>query len=255
MKPEEYATLARAEEGHWWYLGLRDFLVKMIARHAEVPPRRILDAGCGTGANLRLMQERYAPTYLGGFDVAEASVASSRLKAPAADVYFSSITDPEIHEAELDLVLSMDVVYMVGLKESLPGLRKLAVALRPGGLFILNLAAHRWLMSEHDVATSTKERYSLRDLKSLPDELGLEPCWKGYRMGIWFPLVLLSRLPSMIRKTRFEEARSDLAPPPWWVNRILECGLKFENSWIARGGHSPWGSSVALVMRKPLTRS
>lgn len=252
MKPEEFITLERAEETHWWYLGLRDFLEKMIQRHLPSPLQRVLDAGCGTGANLRLMKRLFNPGYLGGFDVSEASLASSSRKVPGADLYASSIVEPHLQSKDLDLVISMDVVYMVGLQEAMAGLKTLVSALRPGGLFILHLPAYNWLKSAHDVAVGTKERYTSNDMRVLAQELGMETLWRGYRVCLWFPMVLLARLPSMIVPAQVSSARSDLDPPPSWVNSLLAQGLFTENSLIAHGLVPPWGSSVALVMRKTL---
>ena len=143
MNPGEHEIMSRVEERHWWYQGLRDALARTLA-DAALPERpRILDAGCGTGQNLRFLSERLDPGYLGGFDLSEEALAFTRSKVPDADLYVGDICEPQIHPDELDMVISMDVVYIPGTERALPGLRRLVARLSPGGLFVDPLAQRR----------------------------------------------------------------------------------------------------------------
>jgi hypothetical protein len=67
--------MARVEADHWWYRGLRDALAAVFGRLEPPLPAnpRLLDAGCGTGENLRFLRESLDPSYLGGFDPSEIS--------------------------------------------------------------------------------------------------------------------------------------------------------------------------------------
>src|SRR5215207_630412 len=50
MEREQYAVMARREERHWWYAGMRRVALATLSR--ALAGRRdllILDAGCGTG--------------------------------------------------------------------------------------------------------------------------------------------------------------------------------------------------------------
>jgi len=54
MRPNEYATMFRVEETHWWYRALQWLIFQ--AFEAGLPdwrPQEILDAGCGTGSILK----------------------------------------------------------------------------------------------------------------------------------------------------------------------------------------------------------
>src|SRR5437667_11530342 len=53
MRPDEYATMFRVEETHWWYRSLHDLMFQAL--EMEMPDWRnkaIVDVGCGTGAIL-----------------------------------------------------------------------------------------------------------------------------------------------------------------------------------------------------------
>jgi hypothetical protein len=59
MSPAEIELMASVEGEHWWYRGLRDALGQTLqGPRAGIPSRaRILDAGCGSGENLRFVKE------------------------------------------------------------------------------------------------------------------------------------------------------------------------------------------------------
>jgi SAM-dependent methyltransferase len=255
MNPGEHAVMARVEERHWWYRALRDCLGRVLARSdLGVPANpRILDAGCGTGANLRFLADRLAPAWLGGFDASDEALALARVKAGEARLWRSDLCDPELPAGELDLVTSFDVVNIPGRSRATPGLRRLVAALRPGGLLVLNLPAHRWLRSRHDVAVHSSERYVLGDVRALLAGLGLEPVILSHRLCLLLPLVAAARLPERLRPPAdAAQARSDLhRVPSEPVNRALFAALRPENALVARGVRLPFGSSIFAVGRKP----
>jgi SAM-dependent methyltransferase len=254
MHPGEHELMARAEERHWWYLGLRDALRRCLAAiDPPLPPSpRVLDAGCGTGANLRFLGELLDPAYLAGFDASAEAVELARRKVPTAEVYVSDLCDPQLPAGPLDLVVSTDVLYIPGVERALGGLRRLAASLAPGGLLILNLPAYDWLYSEHDVAIHTRERYTARRVRMVLEGLGLRVDRLSYRLCLLFPAVVLARLPGMLRaRPGDRSARSDLhAVPGKASNRLLFAVLRLENAWLARGVRLPWGSSVFAIGRK-----
>jgi SAM-dependent methyltransferase len=252
MNENEYRLMAEVEAAHWWYLGLRDLLTGVLAA-AGLTGRsglRVLDAGCGTGANLRLLRDLLHPDYLGGFDYSAVALELCREKVPQADLYQGDLCQPEFHADGYDLILSCDVLPMTGLEPARSGLEQLAARLRPGGLFILNVAAYQWLYSRHDVATGSRERFTRGQIGRLLAALGLERWLLTYRLCALFPAVVLARLPSMLRRPSPATARSDLSHPPAAVNRCLAGVLKVENAAIFKGVRLPWGSSVFAVGRR-----
>ncbi|MCG2585365.1 methyltransferase domain-containing protein [Massilia sp. TS11] len=72
-------------------LALADFLRREIASRmherlelVKVQPQRVLDAGCGTGADLAVFQQRYGAAQVVGVDAAPAMLAAAAAQRPAA---------------------------------------------------------------------------------------------------------------------------------------------------------------------------
>jgi len=254
MNSAEYDLMATVESKHWWYLGLQD-LVKRSLRWLDVArdhPLAVLDAGCGTGQNLRLLRETLSPEYLGGFDFSPRAIEYAAAKNPGADLYLGDICDPEIHVSALDVVLSCDVVDVPGADAALPGLARLVSKLRPGGILILNLPAMPWLRSRHDAAVGSRQRFRVADVRELFGKLALEVTLMTYRVWTLFPAIVLTRLPSMLWPPRdAASVRSDVKLPAGPLNSLLRSTLSIENAAIDAGARFPWGSSVFAVGRKP----
>ena len=255
MNPGEYEVMSRVEEGHWWYRGLRDALVQTLGRRAPNLPShpRVLDAGCGTGRNLVCLRDTLKPSYLAGFDASEEALGFARDKVPEAQLFVSDICKPVLPEAELDLVTSLDVIYIPGSDRARPGLQDLVAALRRGGYLAVNLPAYNWLYSDHDVAIHTSERFTASRVRSLFEDIGLVVDFVSYRICFLFPFVVASRLPSLLRGAASREtARSDLhdVPSPR-LNRVLYDVVRYENAMIAKGVGFPFGSSVFAIGHKP----
>jgi SAM-dependent methyltransferase len=249
----EYERMASVEDALWWYCGLRDIITKTLqqSRFAIPGSASVLDAGCGTGANLQLLQTLLEPAYLGGFDLSPHAVELAGEKVADADTYISDILNPKLHVDALDLVISCDVICIPGTAAAMDGLVTLVEHLRNGGLFILNLPAYNWLYSEHDIAVHTTQRFTKSEVGALLAELGLSVELITYRVFLLFPAIVLSRLPTILgSKPKLEDAKSDVELPGKWTNALLNSILTTEATAIVNGVRFPWGTSVFAVARK-----
>lgn len=262
MNIDEYERLDRVEHDHWWFAGLRDLLARLI-RSAGISPGgsggcdSVLDAGCGTGENLRFLGELLEPRVLAGFDVSPEAVDRARRKAPRARVERADLTRLGPEYSGFDVVLCCDVLYTTGLEAARPGLESIVEAMPPGGILILHVPAYEWLRSGHDVAVHTRERFTARRIRGLLVDLGLHAERLSYRLCLLFPFLVLRRLPSILfRRMRGtsggteDAAASEVAMPPAWLNQFLLAVLKVENRMIDWGVRLPFGSSIVAVARK-----
>lgn len=247
--------MAEVEGRHWWYRGLRDLTERSLrSPRFELPEGpRVLDAGCGTGENLRALHSWLQPSYLGGFDAFEAALELARGKVPAtADLYEADMCDLVLRQTDLDLVISFDVISETGAEAALGGLHRLVSALRPGGIIMFHVPAYEWLSGRHDIAVETRDRFTAGSLNGLLERLGLRVELLSYRLCFLFPAVVAARLPGMMRRPVPGNAvRSDLhSMPGGLTNRLLFSILKAENRLIGRGRALPYGSSVFAIGRR-----
>jgi len=246
--------MATSEDSHWWYRALRDALTGVLgqSRFRLRDDMRALDAGCGTGANLQHLAQLYPAARLSGFDYSELAIQFARVKVPEADLYLSDLRHPDLRGDPVDLIVSFDVIAVPGLAAVRPGLERLVGHLRPGGLFIVHVPAYQWLLSDHDMACHQYERYAPADIRRLLTELGLTVEFLTHRVAGPFPLLVATRLPSILGHRKAPDtARSQVRVSSAVVNTVLGGMMRGENLLIRRGWRMPWGSSLLAVGRKP----
>ncbi len=247
MELREYEIMCRREEDYWWYLGLQDFLARMLDRMDPDRQRlRVLDAGCGTGMNLLLLGDR-RPV---GFDFSPEALRFCRDRG-LTRICQASIAAMPFAERRFDLALSADVLCCVDDADEAAGIAEVFRALRPGGLFMIHLPALQWLFSHHDMAVHTRRRYTLSALRRKLQAAGFEILRDGYRNTALFPAVAAVRLLQRLRNPQPEEPDSDLKPLPGPINSMLAGLLRLENRLVAGGARMPIGVSVWAVGRRP----
>jgi len=127
----EYATSERLEQRPTnrtgWIHG-EEAWGEALAAIAEARPRRVLDAGCGTGDFARAIA---APEVV-GVDLSPAIV--ERARARGVDARVGDIQELPFADGDFDLVVCNWVLYHLPELDS--GLAELARVLRPGGHFV-----------------------------------------------------------------------------------------------------------------------
>lgn len=203
MNSVEYDHMAHAEEFHWWYRGLRAHLTAARRRHLPPEPVRLLDAGCGTGGNLRSL---CGNDHTWGIDRAPEALAWCRRQglSQTARAAVAALPFPDDF---FDGVISCDVLYHRAVEDKVGALREMARVVRPGGLIFINVPAFEWLRSSHDDAIHTGTRFDKRTLRLLIREAGLSCREMYYWNALLFPAAATARL---IRRGQARHA-SDLA--------------------------------------------
>src|SRR6266542_2064987 len=99
---------AHAEARHFWFRGFRAFVTPLL-QHATagLSHPRLLDCGCGTGANLALL-ERFGQA--SGFDMSEVGLRIAR-ESGRTRLARGSVTAAPFLGRSFDVVTSFDVIY------------------------------------------------------------------------------------------------------------------------------------------------
>jgi SAM-dependent methyltransferase len=240
VEPEEYRRTADAEGRHFWFRELRWIWRGLLGSPPPGGAWRILDAGCGTGANLALLGRDHAAL---GIDRSRLALDFARTKA-SAPIACASILAIPIRSASCDAILSTDVIYHRDVGDDVAALREFHRVLRPGGRLVLNVPAFDSLRSAHDRAVHTARRYNRRMLRERLTAAGLEPV----RVLYWNSLLLLPAIATRILRRGGEG--SDIVTPPEPLNAILTAAGRIDAT-LALAGLFPAGLSVAALARRP----
>ncbi len=245
MDLREYDRMAAAEQTMWWYAGMRAITGRILTQHLPASGRlRILDAGCGTGANLAALAQYGAVI---GIDLAPLALQHSRvLQRPLAQ---ASMTVLPFADATFDLVTNLDVLVMLPLTQARQAIGELARVTATGGLVLLRSAAHNWLRGRHDVAWATQHRYLSSELAQMGASVGLRVCFHSHANTLLMPLAVLKR---MLEPVFPNSGDSDTRLPPRWLNAMLRSMLMLESRLLPRL-RLPFGLSAIALFQKPAT--
>lgn len=238
----------RAEQQHFWFRGFRAFVRPLVADALNGSgAARILDCGCGTGANLVMLTE-FGRAF--GFDLSWQGLEFAHGYGQPR-VAHASITHIPFASASFELVTAFDVLYSLTEVQESSALDEIFRVLRPGGAVIVNVAALNVLRGNHSVFGSEVRRSTRRRLRQILTVHGFDVVRLTYTNFTLFPLMLAVRTAQrMIGLATPEEAGTDIMVPPRPLNAVLASLLNLEARAL-RITNMPVGSSLLCVARKP----
>jgi ubiquinone/menaquinone biosynthesis C-methylase UbiE len=244
MDAAEYDLMDAVEDRMWWYRAMHGHALRALAGLPD--GARILDGGCGTGGFLAKLRGAHPSAELFGLEYAEAAAARAAAKA-GAHVAAGTVNALPFPDGSFDAVVSLDVICHVGVQET-AALAEFRRVLRPGGLLVLNLPAHEWLRSAHDARVHTARRYDRARATKVLEEAGFEQSSPRHWNSLLLPLMVMQR---KVLK-RAEDAASDVAPFPAWLDASLFSICRLEAALLGAGLRFPAGGSLLTTATRPL---
>lgn len=268
MELEEYRRMAAVEDQMWFYRALHSHLERELAlglkakrelapalitpessgarnpgENVATAPREILDAGCGTGGLIRRLERMHSGWRWTGIDLEPLACEWARARC-TAKIIQGSLTALPFADGSFDAVVCADVLYH--LDEDSAALRELCRVLRPGGWVVINVPAHPWLWSYHDVTVHGRRRYTRQELREKLVIAGFAPVRLTHWNALVLPLVVARRklLPA-------PASGSDVRLYPAPIEKLFLAGTKAETGWLNSFGSLPFGSSILATARKP----
>jgi len=242
MDRSVYDSMAEIDERHWWYVARRKVLAELIRRKVR-PPKdaKLLEIGCGTGHNLKMLGEFGS---VDGLEIDEAARSFAE-KRVGQEIFSSPLPElAGIPEHHYDVVGAFDVIEHIA--DDVGAVASIARLLKPSGKLVMTVPAHQWMWSAHDVVNHHQRRYSKASLKRLIDGSPLKLETMGYFNSLLFPVAVAERLASKARG----KDDANLAPPAGPINQALERIFAAERLAIGRLPLPPGLSLFAVASAK-----
>lgn len=240
MKEEEYERMFILENFYWWFKGRRKIVLSSLR---GLKPQRILEVGCGTGANLPLFDGEIV-----GLDISLKALALAKRRKGDALLVQGRAESLPFKEGTFDLVLALDL--LEHLPDDLKGLREMHRVLKKGGTLLVSVPSYKFLWSDHDEALGHFRRYTKREIKVKLEEAGFVLKFISHAIVLpFFPIAFFRLLQKILRKAN-KKPRSSLIILPPFLNDFLYSLLVREANLLARGVSFPFGVSIICRAEK-----
>jgi SAM-dependent methyltransferase len=239
LREDAYDKHYEVEDRHWWFRGRWAVVEALLSRTGLPGSPRILDAGCGTGGNLKRYSRLGDAT---GVDPSPDAVRFCHERG------FDSVREAGLEslpfaDRSFDLVAATDVLEHVAAEgRALEELRRVTV---PDGAMLLTVPAYMWLWTEEDENLHHQRRYTRPRLRKAVEDAGWEPRIATYFNTILMPPIALAR--ALPRRANGD--KSDLERTNPALDGPLSLPMRLEARLIRAGASLPAGVSVGIVCR------
>ncbi|HKR00806.1 MAG TPA: class I SAM-dependent methyltransferase [Pyrinomonadaceae bacterium] len=243
MQQHTYSIMYEVEGKHWWFSGRRRIIssfVEQICRESGQTRPRILDVGCGTGANLELLG-KYGESE--GVDVSEDALAFCRARG-LENVRRGAAERLPYDDCTFDLVTGLDVVEH--LDDDVAGLTEMRRVLKPGGHALLFVPAFMFLWGVQDDVSHHRRRYTIKGLRRVVEAAGMKVERATYANISFFAPILLGR--ALMKLTGLRPASENNINVSA-LNGVLGRILGSESA-LLRHMNFPFGVSAICVARR-----
>jgi len=239
MNKEAYQFILEQEETHWWFVGKKRIIKKLLATYFHEKALEGLDIGSGFGSIIPILKE-----YSEAIDVIEPWQEAKSFLVQNGARNIIDISFPEetlLHE-----------YYFVTLFDVLEHFPDPAIVLatirnnllRERGKIMITVPAYQWLWSVHDETHHHYQRFTKKQLKILLEQNGYRLIKLSYFMTFLFPLALIQRL--MMRFIKSKEEFKAMNP---FLNKVLTTIFTWESRWIPTINF-PYGLSLVAIAER-----
>ena len=246
MQRHPYSIMYEVEGTHWWFVGRRRIIASFVAQICEDLRQegrdrpRILDVGCGTGANLEMLSQFGEAE---GVDVSPEALEFCRRRG-LGSVNQGAAESLPYDDESFDLVTGLDVVEH--LDDDVAGLSEMRRVLRTGGRALLFVPAFMFLWGVQDDISHHRRRYTLPELRGKVERAGLIVERATYANITFFAPIMLGRM--IMRVTGLRPA-SENNINVGGLNGFLGSVLGTESWWLRRM-NLPFGVSAICIAGK-----
>ncbi|MGQ0541332.1 MAG: class I SAM-dependent methyltransferase [Blastocatellia bacterium] len=244
MEQHTYAIMGRVEDSHWWFVGRRSILESFLetivhSPKPQAPGLRILDVGCGTGANLEMLAQYGSAE---GVDVSDDALEFCRQKGLSVQKGLAE-TLPYDDET-FDITTALDVVEH--LDDDIAGLKEMYRVTKTGGYSLIFVPAFMWLWGVQDDVSNHRIRYTKKQIVERLKKAGYSVERATYANWTFFTPILGGRV--LMRLTGIKpESENNINISA--LNGVFGKIFSAERIWL-KNFNFPFGVSIVVVARR-----
>jgi len=233
----------RVEDSHWWFVGRRAILETFLRQivqslKSEIENPRILDVGCGTGANLEMLSQFGSAE---GVDVSDEALEFCRKKGLTVRKGLAE-TLPYPDET-FDITTALDVVEH--LDDDIAGLKEMHRVTKRDGYSLIFVPAFMWLWGVQDDISHHRIRYTRKQIVERLEKAGFTVERATYANFTFFVPVLGGR--AFMRATGIKpESENNINIST--LNGVFGKVFSAERYWL-KNLNFPFGVSIVVVAR------
>lgn len=240
MKKYLYKDLYLQEEKHWWHIAKRSWVKTMLRNYYNKTSGRILDVGCGTGENMKMLSA-YGKVY--GVDISKEAILFCK-KRKLTNLFQENIEKTHFSNNFFDVVTALDVIEHVNDIKACEQIKRI---LKKDGIFVLTVPAFQFLWSEWDSVLDHKKRYTIDELKQLLSKQGFSILHISYIFSFLFlPVIFIRKIKSfMFKKTYSSDFSINNS-----LSNILLLHIALIEKFLAKYFPIPFGTTIICVVKK-----
>lgn len=244
MQQHTYAIMDRVEDSHWWFVGRRAILETFLRQICSSldpshSPPRILDVGCGTGANLEMLSQ-YGTAE--GVDVSEEALEFCREKGLTVQKGLAESL-PYLDDT-FDVSTALDVIEH--LDDDIAGLKEMYRVTKSGGYALFFVPAFMWLWGVQDDISNHRIRYTRQQIVERIGKAGFRVERATYANFTFFVPILAGRLFMKITGIKPEsENNVNISALNGVFGKLFSAERLLLNKF-----DFPFGVSIVIVARK-----
>ena len=255
MQQHTYAIMDRVEDKHWWFVGrraiLESFLRQIVtsltpkqkaaelAKVGTTNAVRILDVGCGTGANLEMLSQFGQAE---GVDVSDDALEFCRSKG--LTVQNGLAEKLPFDDGSFDVTTALDVVEH--LDDDIAGLKEMFRVTKNGGYSLIFVPAFMWLWGVQDDISHHRIRYTKSQIIERLKEAGFSIERATYANWTFFAPILAGRTLMKLIGIRPESENNVNVSA---LNGVFGKLFSSERLWL-KNFNFPFGVSIVVVAKK-----